>query len=255
MVFNLRHIFHRATAVSEPNIASDEDLPFFEKSEENKDVLGYAPSPPSKFWIKHKKLQFGVKVLFLTSVFAFTLFFGRAIFNYATLGYHAILRSIEAHGDVACSHNVTVNEPISIAAPPWKGPPVGAFETKDRSKWVAECSNSSDALHDCKYAISGSDSYWQSPDTAPSGGHWILIDLNQTYNVHSVAVRSHEDWKKQGGAVQKHRVEVATVKGNWELVASGAWRGDTGDRRHLFSLLTFVNIEGADNYYRKVRHV
>jgi hypothetical protein len=134
MVFNLRHIFHRATAVSEPNIASDEDLPFFEKSEENKDVLGYAPSPPSKFWIKHKKLQFGVKVLFLTSVFAFTLFFGRAIFNYATLGYHAILRSIEAHGDVACSHNVTVNEPISIAAPPWKGPPVGAFEIKDRSK-------------------------------------------------------------------------------------------------------------------------
>jgi hypothetical protein len=68
-------------------------------------------------------------------------------------------------------------------------------------------------------------------------------------------VRPHEDWKKQGGAVQKHRVEVATVKGNWELVALGAWRGDTGDLRHLFSLLTFVNIEGADDHYRKVRHV
>jgi hypothetical protein len=232
MLFILRRFFHKAVATSESDTASDEKLPLFEDSEKAKHVIGYAPSPPSKSWTKHKKLPLVIKLLFLIFAFAFTLLSGQSIINYATLGYNAFLRSSKAYYHVACSQKVSVDEPISIAAPPIAALPVGA-KLLDRNGWEPKCSSSSkDKAHDCGLAIDseGDLTYWQSANVTPGDVHWIVIDLKKKSNVHSLAVTPGP--KSIGGSVRKHRVEVATEKGIWDLVALGTWR-DSGGGKHI----------------------
>jgi hypothetical protein len=231
MMFILRRFFHKAVATSESDTASDEKLPLFEDSEKAKHAIGCAPSPPSKSWTKHKKLPLVIKLPFLIFAFAFTLLSGQSIINYATLGYNAFLRSSKAYDHVACSQKFSVDEPISIAAPPIAALPVGA-KLLDRNGWELKCSSSMDEAHDCGHAIySGVNlTYWQSANVTPGAVHWIVIDLKKKSNVHSLAVTPGP--KSIGGSVRKHRVEVATEKGIWDLVALGTWR-DSGGGKHI----------------------
>ena len=229
----LRRFFPKAVANSDSNSASDEDLPLFEKSEKTNHVIGHVPSPRSKSWVRNRKLPFAIKLLVLTFVFAFTLFSGQSIINYATLEYNAILRSSKAHDHVACSQSASVDEPISIAAPPFEGDPVGAKLLLNRNDWKPTCSSNT---NDCQKTIDkqGSKTVWQSEN---GGSHSVEIELEKQYKVHSFVMRPSPKWEENGGSVQKHRVEIAKDKaakdkGEWDLVALGTWRDD-GEGRHI----------------------
>ena len=230
-MFILRRFFHKAVAIPESDTASEKNFPLFEDSEKAKHVMGHVPSPLSDSRTKYRKLPFVVKLLFLVFAFAFTLFSGQSIINYATLGYNAFLRS-KAHDHVVCSQEVNVDKAISIAAPPIAAPPVGA-KLLDRNGWEPTCSSSTDKAHDCGLAIDskGSVTYWQSANVSHGAGHWIVIDLKQQYKVHSLSMQPSQVWDEIGGSVRKHRVEIATENGNWDLVALGTWRDD-GSGRH-----------------------
>jgi hypothetical protein len=227
--------FHKAVAISESDTASDGKLPLFEDSEKAKHVMGYVlPSPPSKSSATRRTLPFVIKLLLLIFAFAFTLFSGRSIINYTTLGYNAFLRSGKAHDHVVCSQEVTVDEPSSMGASPITELPVTA-RLLDRSGWAPPtCSSSKDIAHNCTLAIDakGDVTYWQSADDPTGGVHWIVIDLKEKAKVHSLAMRTIPDFNQIGGSVRKHRVETATEKGNWDLVSLGTWRNDR-DRRHI----------------------
>ena len=228
-MFILRRFFHKAVAIPESDTASDKKYPLFEDSEETKHVIGHVPPPPSESWTKHKKLPFVVKLLFLIFAFAFTSFSGQSIINYATVGYNAFLRSSKAHDHVVCSQKVNVDQTISISAPP-----VGA-KLIERNGWEATCSSSADEDHNCSFAIhpKGSATYWQSAKVSNGAGHWIVIDLRKQHKVHSLRMEPGQDWEEIGGSVRKHRVEIATENGNWDLVALGTWREDEGSGRHI----------------------
>ncbi|KAL9036968.1 MAG: hypothetical protein Q9214_005902, partial [Letrouitia sp. 1 TL-2023] len=217
MVFTLRRFFHKVVTLPESETASDQKLPLFEDSEKARLLAGYVPSLSSKHCTKHRELHFVSKLLLLIFAFAFALFFGQSIRDYATLGYKALLRSNNAHDHVACSYNVSTDKPIYISAPPWKGPPVGA-ELLNRAGWDFKCSSSKDSDHDCKFAFDDNEkTYWQSVDDAR--GHSVEVDLKRKVNVHSLAVKPTLDFQVIGGSVRKHRVEVATEEGSWDLVA------------------------------------
>ena len=226
MMSILRRFFHTERTTSESDTASNEKLPFFEDSEKPKHVLGYISSPPPKSWIKHRKLPFAIKLLFLIFAFTFTLFSGQSIVNYATRGYNALLRSSKAHDHVVCGQEVSLDEHVMVAAPPITAPPVGA-ELLNRTGWEAKCSSSKDQAHDYGFAIvsKGANSYWQSKSVLTGASHWIMINLKKKYNLHSLAMTPSQDWD-DGGSVLKHRVEVFSENGNWELVALGAWQDD-----------------------------
>ena len=121
-----------------------------------------------------------------------------------------------------------------IAAPPVNTSPVEA-RTLDRAGWAVRCSSSSDdKTHDCALAIDseGDRTYWQSGVLNSAGeGHWIIIDLKNRHNVHSLAMRPSQDAWKSGGSVWKHRVEIAVEEGKWDLVALGSWTDDAGGKQ------------------------
>jgi hypothetical protein len=257
MMFILRRFFHKAVAISESDTASDtKNLPLFEDSEKAKLVTGYVPSPPSKSWTQRWKLPFAIKLFFLIFAFVFTFFSGQSIKNYASLGYNALLRSGKAHDHAGCNQEIIADEPISVAAPPITASPIGAT-LLDRTGWAPTCSSSMNKAHDCSLAIDsqGDNTDWRSANVPSGAGHWIVIDLQKTYNVHSLAMRPSQGWKNNGGSVQKHLVEIATEKGNWDLVALGTW-GDSGGGRHISTkYLAFMKAESADHYYRKICNV
>lgn len=143
------------------------------------------------------------------------------------------LRSSKAHDHVVCGQEVSLDEPIMVAAPPITAPPIGA-KLLDRTGWESNCSSSKDQAHNCSFAIvsKGANSYWQSESVSTGARHWIMINLKKEYNLHSLAMTPSQDWA-DGGSVRKHRVEVFTENGNWELVALGAWQDDGRDGRHI----------------------
>ncbi|KAK0513348.1 hypothetical protein JMJ35_004334 [Cladonia borealis] len=230
MMFILRRFVHKAVAIPESDTASDKELPLFGDSEKTKHVIGHVPLPPSESWTQHRKLPFVVKLIFLLCALAFTSFSGQSIMNYATVGYNAFLRSSKAHDHVVCSQKVNVDQAISISAPPITEPPVGA-KLLERNGWEATCSSSADKDHNCSLAIhpNGSATYWQSANVSKGAGHWIVIDLKKQYKVHSLRM---EPRNEIGGSVRKHRVEVATENGKWDLVALGTWREDDGSTKY-----------------------
>ena len=257
MMFILRRFFHKAVAISESNTASDtKNLPLFEDMEKSKLVIGYVPSSPSKSRTKRSKQPYAIKLFVLIFVFAFTLLSRQSIKNYATLGYNTFLRSSKTHDHAECNQEVMVDEPISIAAPPITAPPVGA-KLLDRNGWEPTCSSSMDKAHNCGLAIDskGDDTDWQSANVSSGAGHWIVIDLKTKSNVHSLAMRPSQEWQENGGSVRKHLVEIATEKGNWDLVALGTWRDNGGGKHVSTKYLAFMKAESADDYCRKICNV
>ena len=231
-MFTLLRFFHKGATLPESDTASDQKLPLFEDSEKTRILTGYVPLLPPKHCIKHKKLDFFSKLLLLVFTFAFAFFSSQSIRDYATLGYKALLRSNNGHDHAACKDNVSTDKPISISAPPWAGSPIGA-ELLSRNGWDFKCSSSKDSDHDCKLAFDDDeDSFWQSADDAR--GHSVEIDLKRKVNVHSLAVKPTLLFQTIGGSVQKHRVEVATEKGSWDLVALGTWRDSDGGEHFFF---------------------
>lgn len=148
-----------------------------------------------------------------------------------------------------------MEEPISIAASPITAVPVGAKRV-DRNVWEATCSSSKDKEHNCSLAIDakGDATDWQSADVPTGTSHWIVIDLKKAYNVHSLAMKPSRDWDANGGSVRKHRVEIATVNGDWDLVAFGAWRDHRGGM-HISTQFCSLRNQSADDYYRKICNV
>ena len=231
MMFTLRRFFYKAVTLPESGTAPNQKLLLFEDSEKARLLTGYFPSLPPKHYTRHEKLQFVRRLLLLVFAFAFALFSGQSVRDYATLAHKALLRSNNAHDHVACSYNVSTDKPISISAPPWAGIPVGA-EPLSRDGWDFKCSSSKDSDHDCKLAFDGKPkTYWQSADDAR--GHSVEIDLKNKVNVHSLAVKPTLFYQTIGGSVRKHWVEVATEKGSWDLVALGTWRDSDGGK-HIF---------------------
>ncbi|MCJ1334029.1 hypothetical protein MMC10_010736 [Thelotrema lepadinum] len=236
-MFTLRRFSHKGVTLPESEATYDQKLPLIEDSEKARLFIDCVPSLPPKHRTKHKKLRFVSKLLFLVFAFAFafTVFSGQSIKDYATLGYKALLRSNKAHDHVACSNNVSTNRPISIAAPPWKEAPIGA-EILSRNDWGFKCSSSKDSDHNCTFAFDGDDdTYWQSADD--TRGHSVEIDLRRKVNVHSLAMRPALSDDDIGGSVRQHQVEVATERGSWNLVASGTWRDSAGGEYNLSSIL------------------
>lgn len=235
MKFTLRHFFQKAVTLSESEAAFDQKLLRFEDSEKARLHTDYVPP---KHCTKHRKLRFTSKLLLLVFAFAFAWISGPSTRDYAALGRKALLLwSKNAHDHVSCSYNVSTDKPISISAPPWAGSPVGA-ELLSRDGWDFKCSSSKDNDHDCKLAFDGDeDTYWQSADDAR--GHSIEIDLKHKVNVHSLAVKPTLEFQTIGGSVRKHRVEVATEQGTWDLVALGTWRDSDGGE-HVFSSYIFA---------------
>jgi hypothetical protein len=224
-MFNLRRSSYGALAFSKSDAASDDNLTVFEKTEKARGFSGFALSPSLRSQTPRRKLPSILKFLFLTSAFVFALIYGRSIGNYATLAYNALLQSGKAHGHLPCNQEANLNEPVSVAAPPWEA------RLLDRTGWVATCSTS-EAGNVCSRAIDadGSETDWKSETKAP---HWIIIDLKQEVNVHSLAMKPRKNWK-DGGSARKHRVEVRTNKEDWELVALGTWRDFNGGKTVSF---------------------
>lgn len=247
MKFTLRHFFQKAVTLQELEATLDQKLLRFEDSEKARLHTGYV-SP--KDCTKYKKLRFVSKLLLLVFVFAFAWISGLSTRDYATLGRKILLWSKNAHDHVSCSYNVSTDKPISISAPPWAGSPVGA-ELLSHDGWDFKCSSSKDNDHDCKLAFDGDeDTYWQSADDAL--GHSVEIDLKRKVNVHSLAVKPTREFQTVGGSVRKHRVEVATEEGTWDLVALGTWRDSDGGERVLPSTFTFTEVENANDYHSEI---
>jgi len=234
-MFNLRRFFYQAVALSESDATSDENPPVFGNMEKTKHIIGYLPSSSWGSRARRRKLPLVIKLLLLTSVFAFVFFFGQSITEYATLAYHGILRSGKAHGHELCTtstgisqeasvketsvHQSSLDEPAYIAAPPWEVNPL------DRTGWKATCSTN-ETGNDCSQAIDadGGRTDWKSKT---GNGHWIMIDLQKIVSVHSLAMKPSSEWR-DGGAVRRHRVAVSTNQKDWETVAFGTWRDSNG---------------------------
>lgn len=244
MLFTLRRFFHKAVTLPESEAASDQKPLLFEDSEKARLLTDYVPSLSPKHCTKHKKLRFVSKLLLLVFAFAFALFSGQSTRDYATLGRKALLWGKNTHDHVSCSDDGSMDKPISISAPPWEGSPVGA-EILGRDGWDFKCSSNKDSEHDCKLAFDDDeDTYWQSADDAR--GHTVEIDLKRKVNVHSLAVKPTLTLDTIGSSVRKHRVEIATEKGAWDLVALGTWRESDGGEHIFPSTFAFTETESAD---------
>jgi hypothetical protein len=229
-MYALRGFFNKPVAISGSDPAPDDKHLLFEDSEKAQHVLNYVPSPSLKSCTRHRKLSLVIKLFFLACALVFTFFFGQPILNYATLGYHSILRNSKPHDHVPCGHDADADKPVSIAAPPVDGPPVGA-KVLDRTNWGATCSsNNAGTSNKCEFAIKDTDEkFWRS-DSVTGGTHWIEIDLKQKFNVHSLRVSPSLNLAKKGGRVQKHWIEVATEKGKFSPVAFGTWQDEAGGK-------------------------
>ena len=256
-MFSLRRFLYKAVTLPESGTASDQKLPLFEDTEKAKLLTGYVPSLLSTHCTKHTKLRHASKRLLLIFVFAFAFFSGQSIKDYATLKYKTLLGSNNAHDHVTCSYNASTDKPVSISAPPWAGSPVGA-DLLSRDGWNFKCSSSKEG-HDCKLAFDNDNkTYWQSADDAR--GHSVEINLTRKFNVHSlavmpVAVKPTLLFEPVGGSVRKHRVEVATEQGSWDLVALGTWRDSDGGEHTFPSTLAFTEAESADNHCSEICNV
>ena len=226
----LRGFFNKPVAIPGSGPVPDVKHPLFEDSEKAQHVLNYVPSPSLKSCARHRKLSLVTKLCFLASALVFTFFFRHPILNYATLGYHSVLWYSKPHAHVPCGHAANTQNPVSIAAPPVEGFPIGA-KLLDRNNWGATCSsNNADTSNNCELAIKGTDkTFWRS-DSAPNVTPWIEIDLKQKVNVHSLRVFPSLNLAQNGGRVQKHRIEVATEKGKFFPVAFGTWQDTAGGK-------------------------
>lgn len=236
MLFSIHRYLRKAIAVpdSESGTTSYEEFTPSANSEKTTHVLDHPPLVSSKTGREYWKLRFAIKFIFLAFSFAFLFFFGPAIKDHATLVYNGMLRNSKANEQATCGQDISLQNPIGISAGPVTDDPVKAEKIKDRKAWVAECSSNT---NDCKLAIdeAGDDTFWQSQGAPPNGGHWVVINLQNKENIHSLAVRPSQEWKQNGGAPQKHRVEVSADKTNWQLVAFGTWR-DIGGGKQNYTL-------------------
>ena len=228
-MFTFRCFSHKAVTLSESPTTSDRKPPLFEDSEKARLLADYASPLPPKWGANYKRLPFVSKVFLLVSGFALVFLSGRAVKYYAPLGYHALLRNYNAHDYGDYTYEVNVDRPISISARPWAGDPVGAQILK-RDDWNVKCSSIKNSQNDCKLAFnSDPKSFWQSADN--ERGHWVEVDLGRKFNVHSLAVKPILKWRSIGGSVWEHRVELASERGSWDLVALGTWRNNELGRR------------------------
>ncbi|KAK3373687.1 bleached galactose oxidase [Lasiosphaeria ovina] len=138
------------------------------------------------------------------------------------------------------------NKSVSTAATLW-----GATRIEDRTGWKATCSSSSsnDPATSCDKAIDalGNATDWKS---ANGTVHWIVIDLAQEVNIHSLAVTPSKSWEAAGGSVRQHQVEVRTQTGDWQPVAFGAWRNGSIVTAATFEprLAQFVRLSVRDTH-------
>ncbi|KAK3345918.1 galactose oxidase precursor [Lasiosphaeria hispida] len=267
-MFNLRRFFYEAVALSEPDATSDSENLLLASNDAEKTRLPSPPRPQTTLG-KLRQLPFVAKVLFLTSVFAFTIFFGQPIANFAALAYNVVLQCGKAHhqtpevleggvlepvavrpaapwhdGVPLVGQGATVTEPVLPAATPW-----GATRIEDRTGWKATCSsNQADSTTGCDKAIDarGVETDWKSA-TNPGAVHWIVIDLGREVIIHSLAVAPSQSSEDEG-AVRKHRVEVREATGEWQLVALGAWRDSGGAAIFEPRLARFVNLSVVDTH-------
>lgn len=245
MMFIVRRFFYKPitrresdTAPKQKRLLIDEPENFLEDN---------FPSTPSKHFTDSRELRFVGKLLLLVVALSFALFSGQSVKNYVTFGLQALLRS-NTHEYVPCSHPVSTDKPISVsAASPWKGSPVGAkpLTSKEGGGWNFNCS-SSDPAHNCSLAFDGDEkTYWQSGSSTRD--HSLTIDLKSRVNITSLAVKPAQ-LKPPGGSVRKHRVEVATQDGSWELVALGTWRESPGGEHNATSTFRVLKADIADEH-------
>ncbi|KAK0711779.1 hypothetical protein B0H67DRAFT_647127 [Lasiosphaeris hirsuta] len=271
-MFNLGRFFYEAVALSEPDATSDsENLLFLASNDAEKTRLPSPPRPQTTLGKLRQLPFFVVKVLFLASVLAFTIFFGQPIANFAALAYNVVLQCGRAHGEAPgvlleggvlepvavgpaaapwhdsaplVGQGATVTKPVLPAATPW-----GATRIEDRTGWKPTCSsNQADSTAGCDKAIDarGGETDWKSA-TSPGAVHWIAIDLGREVIIHSLAVIPSQSSEDEG-AVRKHRVEVRGTTGEWQLVALGAWRDSGGTAMLEPRLARFVNISVVDTH-------
>ena len=222
-MFSFHRFYRKPPTFSGSDSASAEKSTFIGDTEKASYTLGYVPSSSSNSCTKQRKLSSVVKVLLLIFGFAFALFSGQTIRNYATLGYKALLQSSKANHPVDCGQGVI------IAAPPQ------GVNVLDRTDFQATCSSQN---KDCGLAIGakGPQTFWQSES---GDSHWIEIDLKKKYKVQAIAVNSGNPPPKPparppqrpDGMVLSHRVQTASEKGSWEPAAFGLWRDDDQSRQ------------------------
>ncbi|KAK4182346.1 hypothetical protein QBC35DRAFT_178980 [Podospora australis] len=249
-MFNARRFFYEAVVLSEPDGTSDSKslLPVSLNDVEKNTSLPSLPraqNTPEK----SRHSSFVVKAVCLTSFFAFVIFLGQPVANFAVLAYNAVLHCSKPHHHEAqnISQQPIVDEPFFPAAIPW-----GAETIKDRSGWkVVNCSSSEDSTKTgCDKAIDnlGDQTDWKSA-TQPGSAQWIEIDLGNEVNIHSLEVQPSKNlrWK---GVVRKHRVDVRAASGDWQTVARGTWRDTRLGARAIFEPrpTRFVRLWVADTH-------
>jgi galactose oxidase len=105
----------------------------------------------------------------------------------------------------------------------------------DRTAWTATADSFQVGNEPSKVLDGNAASFWHSRydptlDTLPN---WILIDMNATYNIHTVEYTPRQD--RANGRIGSHRIEVSVDGTNWgEPVAQGTWANDNVVKRTQF---------------------
>ncbi|KAK3312171.1 bleached galactose oxidase [Apodospora peruviana] len=251
-MFNLRRFFFEAVARSESDAPSDSEILLPVSKDAEKTTWLQPPAPRAQTTRgKARQLPFVIKALFLTSFFAFAIFFGQPIANFAALAYNTVLHcgARPHHHDAPLDGQQAIvdDTPVIVAAKPW-----GATPINDRSCWkVIECSSTEDASKfGCDKAIdkNGDTTEWKS-ETKPGAAQWITIDLGGEVTMHSLEVKPSKNLKWKG-VVRKHRVDVRGATGDWQPVARGAWKDNRGGTRAIFEprQAQFVRLWIADTH-------
>ncbi|KAK4450965.1 hypothetical protein QBC34DRAFT_296063 [Podospora aff. communis PSN243] len=224
-MFNFRRFSHEAVAVPEPD-ASSESVNLLASVSQDVEKTGLFLHVPSQAATRKSKTLPLVKFLLLTA-FASAVFFGHPIARFAARAYNTILHcgGPNSRALIPVIHPAPVdsNQTFFPAAEPWL-----AKKITDRKLWKLVCSSTGTDKDGCNNVVDDNPKTdWKSA-TSPGSTHWIIIDLGEKYDVHSLQVVSSTKYRRAGGP-RNHKVEVGLTPGDMHVVAYGAWRDLGGE--------------------------
>jgi hypothetical protein len=206
MWFIPRRFVYQPVNLSEASATSGPSPQVFEDSEKGQNAVPYIQSPGYKFGTKHKKPALTAKVLILAFIAALALLSRHSFINNVALGYKAMLQNNKVHDQIVCTQPTSVDEPTVVIA----APPSNATALKEKASWGLYCSS---AISPCSNLIdSDITTEWKSDTKLPAEQQSIIINLNASKNVQSLAMTPKPGRFKRDGVVTKHRVDVATAR-------------------------------------------